>query len=78
MANSINIKIKEVPIKAYYSIGKVEVYYIPLCKSYKIIYIKLGPKYSNNIYLQLVIKAINNTIGPNGLVPILLIFGIYP
>ena len=48
-----------------------------LYKSYKIIYIKLGPKYFNNICLQLIIKAINNTIGLNGLVSILLVFGTY-
>ena len=51
---------------------------MPLCKSYKIIYIELGPKYSNDICLQLTIKAINDTIGPNGLVPTLLVFGAYP
>ena len=65
------------PVKAHYSISKVKVYYAPLCKSYKIIYIELGLKYFNNICLQLAIKAINNITGPNGLVPILLIFGAY-
>ena len=76
-ANFINIKVKEVLVKAYYSIGKVKVYYAPLYKSYKIIYIELGLKYFNNIYLQLAIKAVNNTIRPNGLIFILLIFSAY-
>ena len=31
------IKVKEVPIKAHNSIGKVERYYILLCRIYKII-----------------------------------------
>jgi hypothetical protein len=31
------IKVKEVPIKAYNSIKKVEQYYMPLCRVYKII-----------------------------------------
>jgi hypothetical protein len=31
------IKVKEVPIKAHNSIKKVEQYYIPLCRVYKII-----------------------------------------
>ena len=35
------IKVKEVPIKAYNSIKKVEQYYIPLCRVYKIISLKL-------------------------------------
>jgi hypothetical protein len=35
------IKIKEVPIKAYNSIKKVEWYYMPLHCIYKIIFLKL-------------------------------------
>jgi hypothetical protein len=35
------IKVKEVPIKAYNSIKKVEWYYIPLYRVYKIILSKL-------------------------------------
>jgi len=35
------IKIKEVPIKAYNSIGKVERYYTPLRRVYKIISLEL-------------------------------------
>jgi len=35
------IKVKEVPIKAYNSIGKVERYYTPLYCVYKIISLKL-------------------------------------
>jgi len=35
------IKVKEVPIKAYNSIGKVEWYYTPLYRAYKIISLEL-------------------------------------
>ena len=35
------IKVKEVPIKVYNSIGKVERYYIPLYYIYKIISLEL-------------------------------------
>ena len=35
------IKVKEVPIKVYNNIGKIEWYYIPLCRVYKIISLKL-------------------------------------
>jgi uncharacterized protein (UPF0248 family) len=35
------IKIKEVPIKAHNSVGKVEQYYIPLHRIYEIILLKL-------------------------------------
>jgi hypothetical protein len=35
------IKVKEVPIKVYNSIKKVEQYYMPLCCVYKIILLEL-------------------------------------
>jgi len=35
------IKVKEVPVKAYNSIKKVERYHAPLCRAYKIISLKL-------------------------------------
>jgi hypothetical protein len=35
------IKVKEVPIKTYNSIKKMEWYYMPLCCVYKIILLKL-------------------------------------
>ena len=35
------IEVKEVPIKAYNSIKKVEQYYAPLHRVYKIIFLKL-------------------------------------
>ena len=35
------IKVKEVPIKVYNSVGKVEQYYMLLCHIYKIIFLKL-------------------------------------
>ena len=35
------IKVKEVPIKAYNSVGKVEQYYMPLRRVYEIISLEL-------------------------------------
>jgi len=35
------IKVKEVPIEVYNSIGKIERYYAPLRRVYKIIFLKL-------------------------------------
>ena len=77
-ANSMNIEVKEVPVEAHHSIGKVEVYHAPLRRSYEIIRAELGPEYSDDICLQLAVKAVNDTAGPNGLVPTLLVFGAYP
>jgi hypothetical protein len=71
------IKVKEVPIKAYNSIKKVERYYTPLRRVYKIISLELEDA-SKELTLQMAVKAINNSAGPDGLVPILLVFSAYP
>ena len=71
------IKVKEVPIKVYNSIGKVEWYYMPLYHIYKIISSELKGV-SEELTLQMAVKAINDSTGPDRLVPILLVFGAYP
>jgi len=71
------IKVKEVPIKAYNSIRKVERYYILLYRVYKIISLKLKGA-SKELILQIAIKAINNSASLDGLIPILLVFSAYP
>jgi len=71
------IKVKEVPIKAYDSIRKVEQYYILLHHVYKIISLELEDT-SKKLTLQIAIKAINDSAGLDGLIPILLVFGAYP
>ena len=45
LANSIAIKIKEVPVEAYNSIGLVKKYYTPLRRVYKIIQNELKGKH---------------------------------
>ena len=71
------IKVKEVPIKAYNSIGKVERYYAPLRRAYKIISSELEDA-SEELILQMAVKAVNDSAGPDGLVPTLLVFSAYP
>ena len=71
------IKVKEVPIKAYNSIKKVKRYYIPLYCIYEIISLKLKSA-SKKFTLQIAIKAVNDSISLNRLIPILLIFSTYP
>ena len=70
------IKVKEVPIKVYNSVGKVEQYYIPLRRVYKIISLKLKGV-SKELTLQMAVKAVNDSAGLDGLVFILLVFGAY-
>ena len=54
----------------------VECYYSPLCRIYHIITARLLD-ISKDIALQIAFKAINNFIGLNGLIPTLLVFGVY-
>ena len=71
------IEVKEVSIKVHNSIKKVEWYYMPLHCVYKIISLKLKG-ISEELTLQMAVKAINNFTSLNRLVLILLVFGAYP
>ena len=71
------IEVKEVPIKAYNNIKKVEWYYMPLYYIYEIISSELKGT-SKELTLQIAIKAVNNFISLDRLIPILLIFSAYP
>jgi len=71
------IKVKEVPVKAHNSVRKVERYYTPLRRAYKIISLELEDA-SKKLTLQIAIKAVNDFAGPDELVPTLLVFSAYP
>jgi len=71
------IKVKEVPIKEHNSIRKVKRYHAPLRRVYKIISLELEDA-SEELTLQMAVKAINDSASPDGLVPILLVFSAYP
>ena len=71
------ILVKEIPIKAYNSIGKIERYYILLRQAFNIIKSKSSNTITIDNALQLAVKAVNDTTGLNGLVLILLVFGAY-
>jgi len=55
----------------------VERYYTLLRRVYKIISSELEDA-SKELTLQIAIKAVNNSAGPDRLVPTLLVFGAYP
>ncbi|KAF7578397.1 hypothetical protein PtrM4_026370 [Pyrenophora tritici-repentis] len=61
-----------------YSIGKVERYHAPLRRAYEILRTELDTGTSDAAVLQIAVKAVNDTAGPDGLVPTLLVFGAYP
>jgi hypothetical protein len=71
------IEVKEVPVKAHNSVGKVERYHTLLRRAYEIISLELNGA-SEELVLQMAVKAVNDSAGPDGLVPTLLVFGAYP
>jgi hypothetical protein len=72
------IEVKEVPVEAHNSIGKVERYHHPLRRVYKIIRDEIQNGVNSKIALQMTVKAVNNSIGPDGIVLTLLVFRTYP
>ena len=70
------ILIKAVPVEAHWSVKLIKQVYLALQRAYQIII----DKYKNiqkELALQIAVKAINNTAGPNRLVPTLLVYGAY-
>ena len=76
-AMAMNIESKVMPVEAHHSVGIVERYHIPLKRTFKILTREL-PQLPKEEILQMSVKAINDTAGPDGLVPTLLVFGAYP
>ncbi|KAK6581556.1 hypothetical protein PZA11_006247 [Diplocarpon coronariae] len=74
---SIGTTLKLVPIEAHHSIGKVERYHRPLRRAFEIMTAE-HPRLSDDKRLQMAIKAVNDTAGPNGMIPTLLVFRAYP
>jgi hypothetical protein len=68
---------KGVLVEAHNSIGIVERYHGPIRRAYQIITTEI-PNIDKDMVLQMAFKAINDTAGPDRLVPILLVFGAYP
>ncbi|KAF2175419.1 hypothetical protein K469DRAFT_724132 [Zopfia rhizophila CBS 207.26] len=63
-AFSIAISVKEIPVKAYNSVGKIKQYHALLRRAF-------------NIIRSESVKAVNDTVEPNSLVPTLLVFRAY-
>jgi len=66
-----------VPVKAYNLVRMVERYYGPLYCIYYIIIAELLD-IGKDMALQMAFKAINDSAGPNGFTPTLLVFRAYP
>ena len=76
-AKEQGVTTKDVPVEAHNSVGIVERYHGPVRRAYKIISEEL-PDLGEDSALQMAFKAINDSAGPDGLVPTLLVFGAYP
>ena len=78
-AASLGIIIKSVPVEAHWSIGIVERAHPELKRAYNIITEELkGQGVTKHILLQMAVKVINDTAGPDSLVLTLLVFRAYP
>jgi hypothetical protein len=78
-AISMTIIIKAVLVEAHWSIDVVKRYHAELRRAYQVIFENLNTEsaISKEIVLQMIVKAINDTIDFDELVLILLIFGAY-
>ena len=72
------ITTKCVPIEAYWSIGLVERAYATLRRAFEIIYEDIGTTTSKEACLQMVVKAVNDSASPGGLIPTLLVYSAFP
>ena len=73
----MGIEVKQMPVEAHHSIGKVERYHVPLRRAYDILSTE-APEIGREERLQSAVKAVNDTAGPDGLIPTLLVYGAYP
>jgi hypothetical protein len=64
-------------VEAHNSIGIVERYHGPVRRAYQIITVEILD-INKDIALQIAYKAINDSIGPDGLIPTLLVYSAYP
>jgi hypothetical protein len=77
-AKIMAIEIEEIPVKAHHSISKIEKYHALVKRAFEIITANFGNIITSKHVLQMAVKAVNNTAGPNGLISTLLVFGTFP
>jgi hypothetical protein len=65
--------VKIVPVEAHNSVGIVERYHGPVRRAYQIITAEVRD-IGKDMALQMAFKAINDSAGPDGLIPALLVY----
>lgn len=73
----LHITTKSIPVKAAESMSIVKRYQKPLRRAYTII-MKEFPDTEKSVSLEMAVKYVNDSVGPDGLVPKLLVFGAFP
>ena len=76
-ARILGITCHQIPVEAHWSIGKVEKYHALIRRAYDIIQAETRGIISKNAMLQMAFKAVNDTAGPDGLIPTLFVFRAY-
>ena len=71
------ISTRAVPVEAYWPVGLVKRAYPALRRAYQIITDECKD-IQKELALQMAVKAANDTAGPDGLVPTLLVYRAYP
>jgi hypothetical protein len=73
----VGVTIKLSPVESYNSLGQNERLHRPLRRCFRKIKNDI-PSLPDDVSLRVAIKAINDNVGPNGLIPKLLVFGTMP
>jgi hypothetical protein len=77
IASTVGTKLKIVPVELHNLISITKRYHGPLRRAYQILEKELKGTHKDML-LQMALKALNDSVGPDGLVPTLLVFGAYP
>jgi hypothetical protein len=77
-AKIVGAECRQMPVEAHWAVGKIEQAHGPLRRTFNILRAELNSSTEDEDILQMAVKALNDTAGPNGLVPTLLVFGTYP
>ena len=77
-ADMLHITTKGIPVESPQSMATVERYHAPLRRAYNIIAADSPQNTDPALTLQAAVKACNDSVGPNGLIPTLLVFGAIP
>ena len=77
MAAQSNVEVQKTAIEVHSSLGLCKRFHQPLRTIYRKIMVS-HPETDNTLALSLAVKAMNDTLGPEGFVPSALVFGEYP